>query len=203
MFTTMSAGEENPSFDWLYPKEYRTEAQLVRPEIAYEIMEMMKTVFDKGGTGYWASYLTGLNKPSYGKSGTSQDWRDTWFVGFTPSEVSATWVGFDDYSKSILLPCASTSAYIWCDYNAKVSGNVSIPFEVPANMKLLRINTDTGLIATPECQSYKDFYFWNDGPVPGKDDIQNKDFFESGRKKQIQRFKKIKRTEFKRPEIQR
>jgi penicillin-binding protein 1A len=164
--------ENNPMLNRLYPVEHRIPEELIRPEAAYEVVEMMRSVFEKGGTASWASYLTGLNTPAYGKSGTSQDFRDAWFAGFTDSEASAVWVGLDN-NKSIYVPGAVSSAVIWCDYNQRVSPINTEAISIPQNMKLIKICMDTGLKAGKNCTNIRDFYFWVDGPKPEKCYIHN------------------------------
>lgn len=159
--------ENNPILNDLYPLEYRESKELIRPEASYEVAQMMKGVFEKGGTGAWAAYITSLTIPAYAKSGTTQDFKDGWFAGFTDNEASATWVGLDN-NKPFYLPAESTAALIWCDYNQKVSTDITKPIPRPKNMKLLSICVETGLIATDKCPEVKEFYFWNDGPIPEK-----------------------------------
>ncbi|MBN2544423.1 MAG: transglycosylase domain-containing protein [Spirochaetes bacterium] len=159
--------DNNPNFNNLYPKEYRESLQLIRPEAAYEMAQVLRGTFEDGGTGWWASYVTGFNALGYGKSGTSQDFKDAWFAGFTDREVSASWVGLDN-NKSMLMPGSSSAALIWCDYNSKIATNISDPIPKPDNMKLVTICRSTGLQAVKGCPEKIDFYFWNDGPLPEK-----------------------------------
>lgn len=164
--------ENNSFFNDLYPAEYRESEELIKPEIAYEIIQMMKSVFEKGGTGYWAAYITGFNIPAYGKSGTSQDYKDSWFAGYTNTEVSAAWVGFDN-NMPMYISGSESAGVIWCDYNNKTTTEIQIPFDVPDNMRLLSICTETGLEATSFCPVVKNFYFWNEGSIPEKCYVHN------------------------------
>ncbi len=159
--------ENNPNFNNLYPKEYRENAELIQPEVAYEMIQMMRGVFEEGGTGFWAARAFGLNVPAYGKSGTSQDFKDGWFGGFTDYEASACWVGLDN-NQPVFLSGSSTAAYIWCDYNQKVSAGLTEPLAKPKNMILIPICVETGLQAGRNCPIVKEFYFWMDGPIPEK-----------------------------------
>jgi membrane carboxypeptidase/penicillin-binding protein len=159
--------KNNTILNKLYPAEHREAEQLISQEASFEIVQMMRGVFEKGGTGVWPAYITGFNIPGYGKSGTSQDYRDGWFAGFTDNEVSAVWVGFDN-NKSTLLPGASTAGVIWCDYNKRMSPEVTRPIDRPKNMRLYEVDLDTGLLAVDKCVNTKEFYFWTEGPVPEK-----------------------------------
>jgi penicillin-binding protein 1A len=66
--------------------------QVADPQSAYQIVKMMQGVV-QFGTGIPA--VTGLDRPIAGKTGTSQDYNDAWFSGFTPDLVTVVWVGFD------------------------------------------------------------------------------------------------------------
>ncbi len=164
--------ENNPFFNDLYPAQYRESEELIKPEVAYEIIQMMKSVFEKGGTGYWAAYITGFNIPAYGKSGTSQDYKDSWFAGFTNSEVSVAWIGYDN-NTPMYISGSESAGLLWCDYNNKTTTEIQIPFDVPDNMRLLTIDVETGLEATPYCPVVKNYYFWNDGSIPEKCYVHN------------------------------
>ena len=168
--------KNNPYFNKILPAEHRDPVQLIRPEAAYEIVQMMRSVFEKGGTGTWPAYVTGFNVPAYAKSGTTQEYKDGWFVGFTDREVSASWVGLDN-NKSILMPGASTAGVIWCEYNGRISSDIINPIPRPKNMKLLSICMETGLVAGKDCPVVKDFYFWKDGPLPEKCYIHGEESF--------------------------
>jgi 1A family penicillin-binding protein len=67
--------------------------QAIRPITAYLMAEMLRGVID-AGTGNGARRY-GFNLPAGGKTGTTNDYKDAWFVGFTPSVVAGVWVGFD------------------------------------------------------------------------------------------------------------
>ena len=67
--------------------------QAIRPVTAYLMADMLRGVIDSG-TGYRARQL-GFSLPAGGKTGTTNDYRDVWFIGFTPSVVAGVWVGHD------------------------------------------------------------------------------------------------------------
>ncbi len=68
--------------------------QAITPETAYLMSTMLAGVIDSG-TG-WKARQAGFKLPAGGKTGTTNDYHDAWFVGFTPSLVSGVWVGFDN-----------------------------------------------------------------------------------------------------------
>jgi len=67
--------------------------QAIRPVTAYLMADMLRGVIDSG-TGHRARQL-GFSLPAGGKTGTTNDYRDAWFIGFTPSIVTGVWVGHD------------------------------------------------------------------------------------------------------------
>lgn len=164
----------NPYFRFLQPEGLCESKILLSRETACEVLQMMGGVFEKGGTGYWAASTCGLNKKAYGKSGTTQDYKDGWFAGLTGKEVSACWVGIDS-GESLLLSGESTAAVIWADYNAKVFSDSSAELPVSQNMKLVRICRESGLEATDNCKDCIDFYFNANGALPERCYIHSDD----------------------------
>jgi len=76
----------------LFKAETATQ-QAIRPVTAYLMADMLRGVID-GGTGYGVRQM-GFGLPAGGKTGTTNDYRDAWFIGFTPSLVAGVWVGYD------------------------------------------------------------------------------------------------------------
>ena len=77
---------------------------------AATLTAMLKTVL-KSGTGIAAS----IGKPSAGKTGTTDDYRDAWFIGYTPDVVMGVWVGNDDNAKNEGVTGGTVPALIWKD----------------------------------------------------------------------------------------
>ncbi len=103
---------------------------------------MMQGVVTKG-SGYAAG--VGLNRAIAGKTGTSQDAKDAWFVGFTPDLVTAIWVGFDDStSLGERETGGQIAAPIWHDYMAVALRNrPNLPFKQPDGVTMA--TWDSGL----------------------------------------------------------
>jgi membrane peptidoglycan carboxypeptidase len=81
---------EGQSVEETIPKNQRA----ADPLTCYQMVDMLRGVIE-GGTGI-SLRSSGFLRPCAGKTGTSNDYRDNWFVGFTPDLVAAVWVGFDD-----------------------------------------------------------------------------------------------------------
>ncbi len=110
-------------------------SQIADPQSVFQVVTMMQGVVSKG-TGYAAG--TGLGRAIAGKTGTSQDSNDAWFVGFTPDLVTAVWVGFDNnISLGERETGGSISAPIWHDYMAiALKGRPSLQFRMPEGVTM-------------------------------------------------------------------
>ena len=82
--------------------------QVVNPEFTAEMNEMLGAVIDHG-TGRSAA----LTRPAAGKTGTTQDYRDAWFVGYTAELVAGVWLGNDDNSPMNKVTGGSLPAQTW------------------------------------------------------------------------------------------
>ena len=103
------------SGDLLYESELNDKLQ-VSPEKVAQLVGMLKQTLNSG-TARLAKRL-GFNKVAAGKTGTTSDTKDAWFVGFTPKDLTITWVGYDNNISSELTG-ASGALPIWVDYMKK------------------------------------------------------------------------------------
>ena len=105
--------------------------QVMSEKTAYEMTSMLEGVIARG-TGMAAS----IGRPAAGKTGTTDDNHDAWFIGYTPDIVTAVWVGDDTGSQSLgEIYGGTVPAQIWHDYMASaVSGTSADDFDVPAGM---------------------------------------------------------------------
>ncbi len=121
---------------------------VVSEETAYLISDILRGVLEAPwGTGRSAR-LPG--KPAAGKTGTSQDNHNAWFVGYTPNLVTAVWIGND--RPSSLGFGSGRAAQVWGEYMSKVTANHPPTwFERPNGIVSVRIDTQTGLRAPDGC----------------------------------------------------
>lgn len=105
--------------------------QVMSEKTAYEMTSMLEGVIARG-TGTAAP----IGRPAAGKTGTTDDNHDAWFIGYTPDIVTAVWVGDDTGSQSLgEIYGGTVPAQIWHDYMASaVSGTSADDFDVPAGM---------------------------------------------------------------------
>ena len=118
--------------------------KVVDPEVAYIVTDMMTEVV-KSGTGGRARLSNGM--PVAGKTGTTTDNKDAWFVGYTPHYVAATWIG-DDKNKS-LSHGSSMAAGLWKKVMDDVHKNLEASdFRRPSNIEFAKINLIDGGLST-------------------------------------------------------
>jgi penicillin-binding protein 1A len=128
------------------------EQPVLRPASAYVVTNMMQSVLD-GGTGYAVRAL-GYDGPAAGKTGTTDDYTDCWFIGFTPELTCGVWVGFD--KKKTIFDRAfggGICAPIWAEFMKQVKPD-SVPadsFAVPDSILTLQVCEVTGELATAIC----------------------------------------------------
>lgn len=121
--------------------------QVIDAMTAYQITSMMEGVV-QGGT---ATVLREVGKPIAGKTGTTNDEKDAWFVGFSPDVVVGIYVGYD---KPRNLGAKATggalAAPIAKDFmKLALADKPAVPFRVPAGIKLIRVDAKTGMRAGP------------------------------------------------------
>jgi len=96
---------------------YRSDAKAHRafsPQIAYVMTKLMEAVFNAGGTGY--GLADNLDFPVAGKTGTTNDLYDGWFVGYSSRMVTSVWVGNDQEGEPISGQGAATAGPVWAEY---------------------------------------------------------------------------------------
>ncbi len=122
---------------------------VARPSTSFLVTHMMRSVLNEG-TGASAR-ANGFTADAAGKSGTTNDLRDAWFVGFTPELLTVVWVGLDD-NQPLGLSGGQAALPIWTSFmkNA-LAGRTSTTFEPPSGVSFVEVDRDTGKIATPTC----------------------------------------------------
>ena len=133
-----------------------TRRQIADPDSVFQLITMMQGVVQRG-TGTPAG--KGLNRPIAGKTGTTQDFADAWFTGFTPDLVTAVWVGFDTpASLGDNETGGAVAAPIWHDYMATaLAGRPVLAFPMPPGVTMAPWDSGRGTVTDA----------FKDGQVPG------------------------------------
>jgi len=150
-------------------REYHEE--VLPPDIAYIAVDMLRSVIDEG-TGEMARTM-GLRIPCAGKTGTTDDYGDGWFIGFTPELVVGVWTGFSHReSMGRNKTGARVALPIWVDImRAAYPSNSGPDFERPPNIVESIICTESGLLATPYCPNPRREIFIEGGEPTRQCDI--------------------------------
>ena len=145
-------------------KEYSIDQkEVLSPETAYMVTNLLQSVVDSG-TGGSLRWKYKFRHPAGGKTGTTQNLSDAWFVGFTPNITAGVWYGIDEYSVSLgdgqyggvaALPA-------WASFMKNAHNELNIPkdkFEVPDGVVEVEIDSDTKQLPTNRTKNLEKEYF--------------------------------------------
>ena len=125
-----------------------TRQQVIDAVTAYQIVSMTEGVVQRGT----ATVVNALGIPLGGKTGTTNDYKDAWFIGFSPDLVVGVWAGFDtprDMGEGET--GGRIAAPIFRDFMREALRDVPpAPFRIPAGVRLVRVDYQTGLLPGPE-----------------------------------------------------
>jgi penicillin-binding protein 1A len=145
--------EENTPYVELEEKEDEEETpessspllreRAISPQNAFIMTHLLEGVVQHG-TGQRAK---ALGRPLAGKTGTSSDYADAWFIGYTPSLLASVWVGFDDKTSLGKGETGARAALpIWISFMSQALRDTPIEdFNVPVGITLMKVNIETGL----------------------------------------------------------
>jgi penicillin-binding protein 1A len=122
--------------------------QTVDPVAAYQMVSMLEGVVERG-TG---ASIKAVGKPVAGKTGTTNDQMDAWFIGFSPDLVAAVWVGHDTpRNMGVGESGGRVATPIFRDFMIEAMANApALPFRIPAGVRSVEIDADTGCLPRPE-----------------------------------------------------
>ncbi|MEW5980976.1 MAG: PBP1A family penicillin-binding protein [Acidobacteriota bacterium] len=131
------------------PVRAESTRRIASAESAFLVTNLMRSVINEGTGASVRSQGFGLD--AAGKTGTTNDMRDAWFVGFTPELLTAVWVGFDD-NQPLGLSGSAAALPIWTRFMmAALAGRPNRTFQVPSGIAFAEIDRDTGYLAQPAC----------------------------------------------------
>ena len=120
-----------------------------KPEPTYLVTNIMRSVVNEGTAAQIRS--AGFQLDVAGKTGTTNDQRDAWFVGFTPELLTVVWVGFDN-NQPIGLSGSQAALPVWLNFTKRaLAARPNVPFNAPEGLVTAEIDRDTGGLATPAC----------------------------------------------------
>ncbi|MCG8425346.1 MAG: PBP1A family penicillin-binding protein [Proteobacteria bacterium] len=124
--------------------------QALSPQVAYVVLDMMTSVVNEGT----AQAARNLKMPVAGKTGTSNDARDAWFIGMTPNYVAAVWIGFDDNRPLGRGESGSRTALpVYIELMKQIGKDErNRKFTVPEGVNKVLVDRATGLLAPREAR---------------------------------------------------
>lgn len=129
--------------------------QVISPETAFLITSMMEDVINYG-TGW---RVKALGRPVAGKTGTTNDYRDAWFAGYTPDIVACVWVGFDDMKPlGNQETGAKAASPIWLNFVKSIDSGDPIGFSVPEGIVSYYVDPSNGLLVSDPSQGIKEYF---------------------------------------------
>ena len=138
----------------------------VRPGTAFLISSMMADALNRG-TGSRAR-TEGFRLPAAGKTGTTDDYGDAWFVGYTPNIVTGVWFGYDEKKKIMNRGFAGTVAVpAWARFMKNATeGDTPDWFRMPSDVERIKVCRRSGRRAVNACRTdvFEDFYLIGTGP---------------------------------------
>ncbi|NLF46327.1 MAG: PBP1A family penicillin-binding protein [Syntrophomonadaceae bacterium] len=138
--------------------------RVISETTAYIITDMLKAVLQPGGTA--SQLMTVFDRPAAGKTGTTDDFNDAWFVGYSPDLCCAVWVGYDADRPADLTGGAAAGP-IWAVFMQEASrGLPPEDFVKPYNVNIMNICLDSGMIAVEGCKRTNSMAFIK-GTEPG------------------------------------
>ncbi len=158
----------------LEDSDARRAYRAIREGTAYLMSSMLADVINRG-TGARAR-AEGFKQPAAGKTGTTDDYGDAWFVGYTPNLVAGVWFGYDEKKTIMKRGFAGTVAVpAWARFMKKMTdGTAPKWFDMPSDVERIAVCRTSGKRAAPECRSvsmddgrsnvYEDLFMAGTGP---------------------------------------
>ena len=123
--------------------------RVLPPDAVFLVDSLMQGVVNRGTGGGVRS--RGVQGVLAGKTGTTNDGRDAWFIGFSPKILATVWVGFDD-NRGLSLSGSQAAVPIFSQFIKGVPSNLlDENFPAPADIVTAQIDPETGLLVTPNC----------------------------------------------------
>ena len=140
-----------------------TKEKVIEKTTAFIMTHLLEGVV-QNGTGWRAK---ALGRPTAGKTGTTNDLFDAWFLGYTPRYISGVWVGFDEESSLGVYETGSKAACpIWLGFMKRILDKKPVRiFQVPEGVVFSQIDAETGLLPIPESEETI-FECFKEGTVP-------------------------------------
>jgi penicillin-binding protein 2D len=153
-------GADNLIYSYRPPAPERA----ISDDLAYLMTDILKSVVRPGGTAGQVAGLIG-GRPAAGKTGTTEESRDSWIVGYTRELVGAVWVGYDT-PRETQYTGAITSAPIWAEFIRRAeTGIPQHDWIQPPGVERVRICIATGMLANATCPAVEELFLRGTAPT--------------------------------------
>ncbi len=157
---------ENQYGEVIYQATPRKVPVIKNKDSVWLMVDIMKGNFLRGTPSYWSKQWHGW--PAGGKTGTTEDWHDAWFVGFTTELVTAVWTGYDNDEGRKVLPGrpglrwtgAGPPTVIWTAIMDQLYKEPPPDWERPKNVVAVQICKTSGLLPSPLCPPDQIYTEW-------------------------------------------
>jgi penicillin-binding protein 1A len=144
-------------------------SEVLEPAVAYLTTDVLRGVISRG-TGTAAQ----IDRPAAGKTGTTQKYRDAWFVGYTPDLVAAVWVGYPEAQREMndvhgrAVTGGSFPAEIWAAFmRGALEGRQAVDFQRPQGLENLSVCRESGELSTRWCtDTFQGLFLTSAKPEP-------------------------------------
>ena len=148
--------------------------EAISAPLAYIVTSLLKGVVEEGT----AMLVRNLGRPAAGKTGTTQEYRDAWFAGYTSTDVAVAWVGYDGHEP--LGPGetgAKAALPVWLNYMSAISKpGVGGDFPVPEGVVEVRIDPATGQLAGQSMPGTNEYFLDGTAPTEATSTVDPNDF---------------------------
>ena len=147
------------------PLPVEEQEQVLDPKVSFLITSLLRSVVDYG-TG---TVVQQLKRPLAGKTGTTNDYKDAWFLGYSPQIIGGSWIGFDEDRPIGRNETGTRSAApIWMAFMQEALKDLPVEdFEIPQGIIQVKVDSQTGDVPTTATQKTISEYFI-DGLAPGQ-----------------------------------
>lgn len=137
--------------------------RVLNPGVAYLVTQALTSVFEAGGTASNIRRL--INRPAAGKTGTTENNRDAWFIGYTPDLLVTVFVGCDRNERPLPGSGNQIAAPIWANFVRKaLADQPKLDFIIPNEVVKIQVCKETGAKATAFCEQIPEYFLTGTEP---------------------------------------
>lgn len=145
-------------------REFQVPNQVISEETSFLITSMLQDVVRRGS----GRRAQAINRPSAGKTGTTNNFIDAWYIGYIPQLIAGVYVGFDKNQQTLgdIETGSRAAAPIWVDFMKEITAPLPIlPFEQPNGINMVKINPESGDKACETSETSR-FEYYKAGTEP-------------------------------------